>query len=55
MGGYNTCIYFGIMLASATMGLVIERSGYLAAFVLAAAVTGLFLAVFGLLMRTYKA
>jgi len=55
MGGYNTCIYFGIMLASATMGVVIERSGYPAAFAGAAAVTGVFLAVFGALMRTYKA
>ncbi|SHF05400.1 Predicted arabinose efflux permease, MFS family [Desulfacinum infernum DSM 9756] len=55
MGGYNTCIYFGIMLASATMGVVIERSGYPAAFAGAAAVTGVFLAVFGAFMRTYKA
>lgn len=55
MGGYNTCIYFGIMLASATMGLMIERSGYLAAFVLAAGIMGVFLGVFAVLMRTYKA
>jgi len=32
MGGYNTCIYGGFMVSAATLGIVIQRSGYAAGF-----------------------
>lgn len=32
MGGYNTCIYGGFMVSAATLGVVIQRSGYAAGF-----------------------
>jgi MFS family permease len=35
MGGYNTCIYGGFMVSAATLGAVIERSGYAAGFAVA--------------------
>jgi MFS family permease len=35
MGGYNTCIYGGFMVSAATLGVVIERSGYAAGFAVA--------------------
>jgi MFS family permease len=35
MGGYNTCIYGGFMVSSATLGVVIERFGYAAGFAFA--------------------
>lgn len=28
MGGYNSCIYFGMMLSSLAMGIIIERIGF---------------------------
>ncbi len=28
MGGYNSCIYFGMMLSSLVMGIIIERIGF---------------------------
>ena len=28
MGGYNTCIYLGMMLSSAALGGVIDQLGY---------------------------
>ncbi|UCG13121.1 MAG: MFS transporter [Deltaproteobacteria bacterium] len=36
MGGYNTCIYFGMMLSSALMGAVIERIGFAKGFLITA-------------------
>jgi len=36
MGGYNTCIYLGIMASSMAMGWVIEKTGYLTSFSLSA-------------------
>ncbi|HEY5577382.1 MAG TPA: MFS transporter [Deferrimonas sp.] len=35
MGGYNTCIYGGFMVSAATLGFVIQRSGYAAGFAVA--------------------
>ena len=35
MGGYNTCIYGGFALSSATLGLVISAFGYRAGFAVA--------------------
>jgi MFS family permease len=37
MGGYNTCIYFGMMLSAAVMGLVIPVLGFERSFYLTAA------------------
>ncbi|MDF1553224.1 MAG: MFS transporter [Deferrisomatales bacterium] len=38
MGGYNTSIFLGMMLNSATMGPVVDRAGFRAGFALAAGV-----------------
>lgn len=38
MGGYNTCIYFGMMISSVFMGAVIEAIGFAAGFYLTALV-----------------
>ncbi len=38
MGGYNTCIYLGMMLSSALMGGVIQGVGFQGAFILSGAV-----------------
>ena len=46
MGGYNSCIYFGMMLGAAGMGLVVREAGYGAGFLANGAfglvVTGVF-------------
>jgi MFS family permease len=39
MGGYNTCIYLGMMVSSAFMGSVINRLGYASTFLLAGLLT----------------
>jgi len=54
MGGYNTCIYFGMMLNSALMGIVIQRIGFEYGFFLTAVVNVLFIAIFYLLMRNFS-
>jgi MFS family permease len=51
MGGYNTCIYLGMMLGSACLGGLIEKWGYGASFVGTALVVLLFTGVFYLLLR----
>lgn len=55
MGGYNTCIYLGMMASSALMGGVIKRIGFPGSYLL----TGVFLvlaaAVFYLLIRGFSA
>ena len=35
MGGYNTCIYGGFMASAATLGIVIQRMGFMAGFAVA--------------------
>lgn len=51
MGGYNTAIYFGMMLSSLVMGIVIQSLGFPIAFFIVAGVnlltTGLFYWMFG--------
>ncbi len=39
MGGYNTCIYLGMMLSSAFMGSVIQQVGFPATFLLSGLLT----------------
>jgi len=54
MGGYNTCIYFGMMLNSALMGTLIQMIGFKYAFYLTAFVNLFFIAVFYLLMKNFS-
>jgi MFS family permease len=54
MGGYNTSIYFGMMVSSALMGGVIERAGFEAGFVLAALVNLGLTGLFHLLMKDFS-
>ena len=54
MGGYNTCIYFGMMLNAALMGTVIQRIGFEYGFYLTAVVNVLFIAIFYLLMSNFS-
>lgn len=54
MGGYNTCIYGGLAASAATLGTVIERAGYSAAFSLAAAVCASGSLVFHALFRSAR-
>ena len=53
MGGYNSCIYFGMTLSSFLMGSVIERIGFAYAFHLTAVVNLLCIGVFYLFMKGY--
>ncbi len=54
MGGYNTCIYFGMMLSSALMGTVIQRIGFEYGFYLTAVVNVFLIGVFYLFMRNFS-
>lgn len=51
MGGYNTCIYLGMMLSSALMGGLISRMGFEAAYFSAGLVVLLGTGMFFLLIR----
>jgi MFS family permease len=51
MGGYNTCIYFGMMLSSAFMGAVIARIGFDMGFVATALVNLSMSGIFYLAVR----
>ena len=54
MGGYNTCIYFGMMLSSALMGSVIQRIGFKYGFYVTAAVNLPLIVVFYLSMKNFS-
>jgi DHA1 family multidrug resistance protein-like MFS transporter len=54
MGGYNTCIYFGMMLNSALMGTLIQMIGFKYAFYLTAVVNLFFIGIFYLLMKNFS-
>ncbi len=51
MGGYNTCIYLGMMLSSAIMGGVIQRVGFEHGFFIAGMLDLLLVAFFYLLTK----
>lgn len=51
MGGYNTCIYFGMMLSSACMGGIIQNIGFAAGFYLTALLNAAAIGVFAYLYR----
>ncbi|HBZ53868.1 MAG TPA: MFS transporter, partial [Syntrophobacteraceae bacterium] len=50
MGGYNTMVYFGMMLSSLLMGIVIRSFGFFISFAIVAGVnlvtTGIFYLMF---------
>jgi MFS family permease len=54
MGGYNTCIYLGMMLSSALMGGVIGRIGFAAGFLLTALLTFLVTGWYYLLVKDFS-
>ena len=53
MGGYNTCIYFGMMLSSAIMGGIIQKIGYENSFHLTGLVNFLLIGFFYLFMKNF--
>jgi DHA1 family multidrug resistance protein-like MFS transporter len=53
MGGYNTCIYFGMMLSSAIMGGIIQRIGYENSFHLTGLINFLLIGFFYLFMKNF--
>ena len=53
MGGYNTCIYLGMMLSSAIMGALLETIGFANGFYLTALVNLLMIFCFYLLIKGY--
>ncbi len=55
MGGYNTCIYFGMMLSSALMGGIIQRIGFENGFHLTAVINFLLVGFFYLFMKNFEA
>lgn len=55
MGGYNTCIYLGMMLSSFVMGLVIRGRGFESGFFITALVAVLTGGLFYILIRNFPA
>ncbi len=53
MGGYNTCIYFGMMLSSGGMGAVIQAVGFSSTFLLIAFINVLLIILFHFLIREF--
>ena len=54
MGGYNTCIYFGMMLSAALMGGVIKLIGFEKGFLLTALINIFFVGFFYLFMKGFS-
>ena len=54
MGGYNTCIYFGMMLSSASMGTIIRNIGFDRGFFITAVVILILVGFFYLLMKEFS-
>ena len=54
MGGYNTCIYFGMMLSSASMGAIIRNIGFERGFFITAVVNLILVGFFYLLMKEFS-
>jgi MFS family permease len=54
MGGYNTCIYFGMMLSSALMGPVIRAIGFEKGFMITAMVNFVFIGFFSLFIKGFS-
>lgn len=54
MGGYNTCIYFGMMLSSAAMGPVIRAIGFASGFFITGLTNFFLIGFFYVLMRDFS-
>jgi MFS transporter, DHA1 family, multidrug resistance protein len=54
MGGYNTCIYFGMMLSSASMGAIIRMIGFDYGFFITAVLNLILVGFFYVLMREFS-
>ena len=54
MGGYNTCLYIGMMLGSATLGVFIGWLGYAISYALVGLVVALSTGGFYLLIRDFR-
>jgi MFS family permease len=54
MGGYNTCIYLGMMISSALMGVVIGWLGYTWSYALMGLIVALSTGGFYLLIRDFS-
>ena len=54
MGGYNTCIYFGMMLSSASMGAIIRNIGFEKGFFITAVVNLILVGFFYVLMKEFS-
>jgi MFS family permease len=55
MGGYNTCIYIGMMLSSLIMGIVAREFGFRACFLITSCVNTLGALAFGFIFKTIAA
>jgi DHA1 family multidrug resistance protein-like MFS transporter len=54
MGGYNTCIYFGMMISSASMGPIIRNIGFESGFLITAVINLVLVGFFYLLMKEFS-
>ncbi len=54
MGGYNTCVFLGMMIGAVTLGPVIEMLGFRLSFVLTGLSNLVFVAIFYFLLRDFK-
>ncbi|MBW2604205.1 MAG: MFS transporter [Deltaproteobacteria bacterium] len=54
MGGYNTCIYFGMMVSSASMGPIIRKIGFESGFLITAVINLFLVGFFYLLMKEFS-
>jgi len=54
MGGYNTCIYFGMMVSSASMGPIIRKIGFESGFLITAVINLVLVGFFYLLMKEFS-
>jgi DHA1 family multidrug resistance protein-like MFS transporter len=54
MGGYNTCIYFGMMLSSASMGAIIRNIGFERGFFITAVINLILVGFFYVLMKEFS-
>jgi DHA1 family multidrug resistance protein-like MFS transporter len=54
MGGYNSCIYIGMMLSSSSMGAIIRGTGFANGFLLTAAINALLTLIFYFLTRGWS-
>lgn len=54
MGGYNTCIYLGMMVSSASMGPIIRKIGFEIGFLITALINVFLVGFFYILMKDFS-